>query len=301
MQDGILVIDKPEGISSAAALAIVKRVTRVGKIGHAGTLDPMATGVLVCMIGKATRLSAMLMEGRKRYEARITLGIETDTQDRTGRIVRRQIVPPLDTDRIAGALDRFVGEIDQIPPVFSALKHQGTALYRLARNGKPLQKPARRVRIETIRLLRWAPPDIDIDVVCSSGTYIRSLASDIGNELGCGGVLSALRRTEACGCSLADALALERIRHLGGRCLERLISPLQVLSAIPRVIADNALTKKLCYGKIILASDMGESETAGRVAVVDSQERLLAILEYESGQKRFRYICNWTETDTLST
>ena len=301
MQDGILVIDKPEGISSAAALAIVKRVTRVGKIGHAGTLDPMATGVLVCMIGKATRLSGMLMEGRKRYEARITLGIETDTEDRTGRIVRRQIVPPLDADRIAGALDRFVGEIDQIPPVFSALKHQGTALYRLARSGKPLQKPARRVRIETIQLRRWVSPDIDIDVVCSSGTYIRSLASDIGHELGCGGVLSALRRTEACGFSITDALTLEQIQHLGARCLECLISPLQVLSAIPRVVADNALTKKLCYGKIILPSDMGEAKIPGRVAVVDSQARLLAILEYESGQERFRYICNWTETDTLST
>lgn len=301
MQDGILVIDKPEDISSAAALAVVKRVTRVGKIGHAGTLDPMATGVLVCMIGKATRLSAMLMEGRKRYEARITLGIETDTQDRTGRIVRKRIVPSLDADRIAGALNRFVGEIDQIPPVFSALKHQGTALYRLARSGKPLQKPARRVRIETIRLLRWTPPDIDIDVVCSSGTYIRSLASDIGDELECGGILSALRRTEACNCSIADALSLEQIRYLGARCLECLISPLQVLPAIPRVVADNALTKKLCYGKIIMPSDMNAAKAAGRVAVVDAQERLLAILEYQSGLKRFRYIFNWTETDTLST
>lgn len=301
MQDGILVIDKPEDISSAAALAVVKRVTRVGKIGHAGTLDPMATGVLVCMIGKATRLSAMLMEGRKRYEARITLGIETDTQDRTGRIVRKRIVPSLDADSIAGALNRFVGEIDQIPPVFSALKHQGTALYRLARSGKPLQKPARRVRIETIQLLRWTPPDIDIDVVCSSGTYIRSLASDIGDELECGGILSALRRTEACNCSIADALSLEQIRYLGARCLECLISPLQVLPAIPRVVADNALTKKLCYGKIIMPSDMNAAKAAGRVAVVDAQERLLAILEYQSGLKRFRYIFNWTETDTLST
>ncbi|MEW6259305.1 MAG: tRNA pseudouridine(55) synthase TruB [Thermodesulfobacteriota bacterium] len=294
MQDGILVIDKPEGMSSAAALNVVKRVLGAPRIGHAGTLDPMATGVLVLMIGKATRLSNLLMAGPKRYEARILLGMETDTLDRTGRLLRTCPVPAVDREEITAVLERFIGEIDQVPPAFSALKQNGKPLYRLARNGTPVQKPARKVRIDSIRLIRWESPELDIDIVCSSGTYIRSLAADIGAALGCGGTLSALRRTRSGECRIEQALSLEAIRSAGSNCHEWIRSPLDLLPNVRQIVADNALTNKLRYGKIVSVDDVPNTPLDRRLAITDPTGRLMALLERDRHERRYQYLCNWT-------
>ncbi len=294
LQDGILVIDKPQGMSSAAVVTAVKRVIGASKIGHAGTLDPMATGVLVLLIGKATRLSSLLMAGQKRYEARITLGMETDSLDVTGRLLRTSPVPAVDRQGITAVLKRFIGEIDQVPPAFSALKQDGKPLYRLARSGMPVQKPARKIRIDDIRLIRWESPELDIDVVCSSGTYIRSLARDIGAVFGCGGTLSALRRTQSGECRIEQALSLEAIHRAGSDCCEFIRSPLDWLPDVPRIAADNALTNKLRYGKIVSSDDVPDVSTDGRLAVTDPAGRLLAILERSRNERRYRYLCNWT-------
>uniref|UniRef100_A0A7C4MMX2 tRNA pseudouridine synthase B n=1 Tax=Desulfatirhabdium butyrativorans TaxID=340467 RepID=A0A7C4MMX2_9BACT len=294
MQDGILVIDKPQDMSSAAAVTIVKRAIGPCKIGHAGTLDPMATGVLVLVIGKATRLSGLLMAGRKRYEARVTLGMETDTLDVTGRLLRKSPVPAVDREGILSLLERFIGEIDQVPPMFSALKQDGKPLYRLARNGTPIQKPARKVRIDSIRLIRWESPELDIDIACSSGTYIRSLAADIGSALGCGGTLSALRRTQSGGCRIEQALSLEEIRRAGVGAREFIRPPLDLLPDVPRIVADNALTNKLRYGKMVSTDDVPAALSVSRLAVTDRSGRLMAILERDRNERRYRYLCNWT-------
>jgi len=292
--DGILVIDKPQNMSSAAAVTVVKQAIGPSKIGHAGTLDPMATGVLVLMIGKATRLSSLLMAGQKRYQARITLGMETDTLDVTGRLLRTSPVPAVDREGIDSLLERFIGVIDQIPPVFSALKQEGKPLYRLARNGTPIQKPARKVRIDSIRLIRWESPELDLDIACSSGTYIRSLAADIGAALGCGGTLSGLRRTQSGGCRIEQALSLAEIRRVGAGCREFIRSPLDLLPDVPRIVADNALTNKLRYGKIVTVDDVPDAPSDNRLAVTDLAGRLMAILERGRNERRYRYLCNWT-------
>lgn len=193
---GFLVIDKPAGMTSHDVVAHVRRGTRVRQVGHAGTLDPMATGVLVVCVGAATRLSEYVMASTKLYVATVRLGVETDTYDAEGRIMQRYPVDHLTTEAVEVALARFQGEQDQVPPMFSAIKQGGTKLYTLARQGVEVARPPRRVWMETLLLDCDLPamPDIRLAVACSAGTYIRSLAHDLGAMLGVGGHLVALRR-----------------------------------------------------------------------------------------------------------
>ena len=198
VRHGFIAIDKPEGISSAKVVHKIKKKWNIKKIGHTGTLDPFATGLLLCGINKGTKISRFFLGGTKKYTAVIYLGIETDTLDLTGKIVKKTSkiqIENIPHNKIIDTLNNFIGHQLQKPPIYSALKHKGQPLYRLARQGKAITKPSRNIEIFSIDLIKINMPFIKIHVHCSSGTYIRSLAKDIGEKLGCGGHLFSLRRT----------------------------------------------------------------------------------------------------------
>ncbi len=211
--NGILLIDKPEGISSAKAVAKVKRLLNVKKVGHAGTLDPFATGLLICCINQATKVAEKFLHGNKTYQATLRLGIETDTQDLTGNIISQTEVPEISSEQIVEVFKSFEGETEQIPPMFSAVKHQGMPLYKLARRGIVVEKPARKITIFNLEILEISLPEIRFTVKCSSGTYIRTLAADIGKKLGCGAHLIALRRIESSNFHISQAIALQDLEQ----------------------------------------------------------------------------------------
>jgi len=209
--NGIMLIDKPAGISSAKAVSKVKRLLKVKKVGHAGTLDPFATGLLICCINKATKLSGQFLSGKKTYEAVMRLGIETDSQDFTGKIISQTEVPEISKQQIEEVFRSFEGEIEQIPPVFSALKHNGVPSYKLARKGIAIEKPARQITIFNLEINDIKLPEIRFTAQCSAGTYIRTLAADIGKKLGCGAHLTELRRIESSQFHIRNAISLENL------------------------------------------------------------------------------------------
>lgn len=192
---GILLLDKPLGLTSNDALQRVKRAYQAAKAGHTGSLDPLATGLLPCCLGEATKFSAFLLDADKRYRVRVRLGVTTTTADAEGEVTATRPVEGIDESAIRGALRGFVGTIDQLPPMHSAVKHQGQRLYKLARQGLEVERTPRQVQIFALELLAVELPEIEIDVHCSKGTYVRTLAEDIGRVLGCGGHVSGLRRT----------------------------------------------------------------------------------------------------------
>ncbi|QIK38397.1 tRNA pseudouridine(55) synthase TruB [Caldichromatium japonicum] len=191
---GILLLDKPAGLTSNAALQQIKSHYRARKAGHTGSLDPLATGLLPCCLGDATKFSAFLLDADKRYRVRIHLGVTTATGDAEGEVLATAPVGDLSADQIRAVLDRFIGPLDQLPPMYSAVKHQGERLYRLARQGIEVDRQPRRIHIHALSLVALKLPEIEVDVHCSKGTYIRTLAEDIGRALGCGAHVSALRR-----------------------------------------------------------------------------------------------------------
>lgn len=195
--DGILVINKPSGITSHDVVDIIRKRFNIREVGHAGTLDPMATGVLIVLIGKATRLSNTFIRDDKEYLATLFLGKRTDTQDSTGRVIEEKDVDGLDVDLLRKTLDSFSGEIEQIPPMVSAKRYKGKRLYHLARKGKFVPRDPCRVRIYKIELLDFNLPEIVFRIVCSKGTYVRTLCEDIGKSLGYPAHMSALVRTRS--------------------------------------------------------------------------------------------------------
>lgn len=213
MTSGILIVDKPQDWTSHDVVAKLRRVFGEKRIGHAGTLDPMATGVLPVFLGRATRAVEFATEGGKTYQAGLKLGTITDTQDTTGTILESRDVS-VDKEDLLGIFPQFSGEIQQIPPMYSAIKIQGKKLYELARKGKEIPRPPRNITIHQLRLLSQNQEDSQeflLEISCSKGTYIRTLCHDMGQVLGCGGTMSSLRRTSAAGYTLAQAHPLEDI------------------------------------------------------------------------------------------
>ena len=211
MANGILIIDKPAGWTSHDVVAKLRGLLRERRIGHAGTLDPMATGVLPVFVGRATRAVEFAAEREKEYLAGLRLGVVTDTQDTTGTVLETHPVCA-DRPQVEAVLARFRGEITQIPPMYSAIKREGKKLYELARRGQEVERQPRPITIEALDLLdQVSPTEYTLRVRCSKGTYVRTLCHDIGAALGCGGCMSALRRTEAAGFSLAEAVPLEAL------------------------------------------------------------------------------------------
>lgn len=298
--DGILIVDKPAGISSAGVVAAVKRQTGARKAGHAGTLDPFATGVLVCCLNRATRLSRFFLGGRKRYEAVVCLGRETDTQDITGRVTAKMHYDDVDEARILACASYFEGWSDQLPPVYSALKHRGKPLYKLAREGTAVQKPPRRVFIESIQILDIHLPGIRMHVSCSAGTYIRTLATDMARSLGTCGHLAALKRLASSNFDLSRAVKLVDLAQLAksGGLWEHVIPMAETLSDFPQAAADAQLTEMVRHGKTIHENDLAIAsiDTGSRshpyIKVVDrSSGDLLAVLETPAKGGTYGYCC----------
>jgi len=247
---GILLLDKPSGITSNAALGRAKRILGIKKAGHAGTLDPMASGLLVLCFGEATKVSAFLLDADKTYEAELHLGVETNSEDAEGEIIAEHGVPALEETAIEAVLDDFRGPIEQIPPMHSALKHKGKRLYELARKGETVERAPRAVTIHELMLDSIDLPTLGLTVRCSKGTYIRSLARDIGRTLGCGAHLSALRRTASKPFVIADAVTLEDLDLLDreqARAL--LLSPDAALVHLPKIVLDEQQASRIQQGQ----------------------------------------------------
>ena len=207
-------VDKPAGISSNDVVQQAKRLFGAQKVGHTGSLDPLATGVLPLCFGEATKFSRYLLDANKTYWTRIRIGVSTETGDADGDVVEEVDASAITRTQVSDALDKFVGEIEQIPSMYSALKYQGQPLYELARQGIEVERAPREVTIYSAELLQFAEAYIELRVHCSKGTYIRSLAEDLGRALGCGGHVSALRRLAAGPYAEAQALTLERLREI---------------------------------------------------------------------------------------
>jgi tRNA pseudouridine55 synthase len=295
-QSGIIVIDKPANISSAKAVAAVKRILRADKAGHTGTLDLFATGVLVCCINRATKLARFFLNGDKKYKAVLQLGVQTDTQDSSGKIVASSDRTGFSDQMIQAAIKKFEGTIEQLPPVYSALKHKGIPLYRHARRGNPIQKPPRRVHISYIQILEISMPLVSFEVFCSAGTYIRTLCSDIGLALGCGGHLKELRRIESSKFSIDESLALSELEKLAceGDTSKRMINMVDALRGMPAVVADQKLTQTIKQGKLIWNKDLNPNTPCGSkrfIKVVDTDNQLIAVMRQTPEDDRLDYCC----------
>lgn len=211
---GVLLIDKAPDMTSHDVVAIARRSLGTKKIGHCGTLDPMATGLLMLVIGRATKIQDLLMAEDKEYQGTITLGKTTSTQDREGEVLVESPVPAVGAEEIDAAFARFQGAFEQIPPMVSAIKKDGVPLYKLARQGREIEREPRPVHVFRYQVTRIALPDIDFTVNCSKGFYVRTYAHDIGASLGCGGHLSALRRTRSGKFTLERAVTVENLKHV---------------------------------------------------------------------------------------
>lgn len=212
--NGILVLDKPRGLSSNQALQQAKRLFNASKAGHTGSLDPLATGILPLCFGEATKLSQFLLDSDKRYRVLIELGVRTDTGDAEGRIIGRNEDVNVSSEQVQQALKQFVGTIEQVPPMYSAIKQQGVPLYKLAREGKEVERTSREITIYSIELLSLKGNDLAIDVHCSKGTYVRTLADDLGELLGCGAHVKELRRLQAGVFNESDCVSLEKLEEI---------------------------------------------------------------------------------------
>ncbi len=299
-KNGIIIIDKPAGITSARVVSILKKALNAKKVGHAGTLDPFAEGVLICCVNQATKLADFLLHGTKRYIAELKLGEETDTQDLTGTVISRTEPDSYTTESIQSVFKGFEGSIEQLPPVYSALKHKGVPLYKLARNGQPVQKPPRQVEIYSITILDIKMPLIRFEVSCSAGTYIRALGADIGKMLGCGGHLNALKRTASSGFTLDQAVPLSALEDLtpGNQLPAKFIRMADALPEMPAYTADRQLANKIRHGQKITTRDLTGTEdfdtgsiSGSEIKIVDQTGELVAILNYQEHDQRLDYRC----------
>jgi tRNA pseudouridine55 synthase len=284
--DGILVVNKPLGWTSHDVVAHVRRLAREKRVGHAGTLDPMATGVLLVCLGRATRVTEYLMASDKTYRATVRLGVETDTHDADGQVLATR---PVDADEsdVRRVLARFVGEIDQVPPMYSALKREGKPLYKLARKGLAVERAPRGVVIHEITLRAWQPPDLAIDVRCSPGTYVRSLAHDVGAALGCGAHLSQLTRLASGSFTLDDAVTLQDLAGL--ESLSSLLRPLDAaLQGLPPVTLDTDQAQCILTGRAIALGAPERLADPPLRRAYDAAGALLAIIVYDPHMQLWR-------------
>ena len=263
--NGVLNLNKPAGYTSFDCVAILRRLTGERKIGHTGTLDPQATGVLPVCIGKATRLLEFMDSAPKTYVCGCTLGLETDTQDIWGSVKsdRRAEIASLTRENVEKVLDTFRGEIEQKPPVFSAIKVNGKKLYEYAREGKNVEIPVRRVTVHGIRMLDWQGPrqPFTFEVVCSRGTYVRAICHDMGQTLGCGACMSSLVRTNTCWYSLEQALPLEDLRSMNAEQIEALLDPPETaVSHLPRLELGEEQSKLFINGNPVWSDGLTLSD-----------------------------------------
>jgi tRNA pseudouridine55 synthase len=252
---GILPVEKGPGVTSFQVVAHLRRVLRAPRIGHGGTLDPAATGVLPILIGEATKLTPYLVDLDKEYVATVRLGVITESQDLSGAVLETRPVPPLDAAAIEAALAPLVGVIQQVPPMFSALRRGGKRLYELARQGLLVDREPREVTVHSIRLVSVSLPDFVIHVRCGKGTYVRTLAADVGAALGCGAALAGLVRTRVGPYALPSAVTWDEVRQArtGETLWPRLLPPDSALAGLPPVRLDSDGARAFAHGQAVAA------------------------------------------------
>ncbi|MGC9349724.1 MAG: tRNA pseudouridine(55) synthase TruB, partial [Anaerolineae bacterium] len=259
---GVLIVNKPAGLTSHDVVNVVRRLVGTRKVGHTGTLDPMATGVLVLLIGAATRLSRFAGATQKRYSAVLRLGQTTTTYDADGEITDERPVD-VNLEQVENVLHEFQGDIQQVPPMYAAIRVNGKRLYELAREGKRVERQPRPVTVQRIEILNWHRPELELDIVCSPGTYVRSLAHDLGQRLGCGAHLTTLTRIANGPFTLEDSFTLDDLRALAAKdqLASALLPPYVVLSKMPVTVVSRSEEQAIRYGQQVSVSTTSEVKT----------------------------------------
>jgi tRNA pseudouridine55 synthase len=274
-RSGVLPVDKGPGITSFQVVAHLRRLLRVSRVGHGGTLDPDATGVLPILVGEATKLTPYLIDLDKEYVATVRLGVRTATQDLSGPVIEARPVPDLDPPALAAVLGRFTGVIRQVPPMYSALHHAGQRLHQLARAGVSVEREPRAVRVFAIHLESIALPQFTIRVTCGKGTYIRTLAADIGDVLGCGAAVARLVRTRVGPYQLKAAVGWDEVREarVGDGLRARILAPDTALASMPAVRLAAGAARRFLHGQAVAAGEAG----AGLVRVYAEDGHFLGV------------------------
>lgn len=283
--NGLLVINKPSGMTSHDVVNVVRRLANMRRVGHTGTLDPLATGIMLVLVGPATRLAQFLSGCDKSYRAVIRLGESTSTYDAEGQVTAQREVH-VSREDLEAVLPKFSGPLQQIPPMYSAIKVKGQKLYQLARQGKEIEREPRAVTIHQLHLQDWSTPDLTVNLRCSAGTYVRSLAHDLGELLGCGAHLSALQRTSVGSFDLAQSHTLDALRELAeaNTLHTALAPPKAALSTMPVVQLDEEQTQAVRYGQVL---DLTLPDETKFVQAHDAHARLVAVLiPVETGKWR---------------
>jgi len=276
---GVLVVDKPVGLTSHDVVQIIRRGTGIRRAGHTGTLDPRASGVLVILIGPAVRLSEFVSASDKRYQATIRLGGSSDTFDSEGSITNITSDVKITEEEFTEVLQQFIGEIEQVPPPYSAVKVKGRRAYEIAREGEEVELAPRIIHVYSLEILEWAPPEVVIDVYCSSGTYVRSLTNDLGKSLGTGAYLVGLRRTKSGRFTLRDAVPMRRLQESfeAGNWYRFLIPAAEALAEWPMVELDADQVELVRHGHRVHA----EPDQKGWARGISQQGDLVALLEVD--------------------
>ena len=278
---GVLVVDKPVGLSSHDVVQIIRNGTKIRRAGHTGTLDPRASGVLVVLLGPAVRLSEYVSASEKRYQAVIELGVTTDTYDLEGRVTRRSPVE-ISYEEFEQVMQSFIGEFEQKPPAYSAIKVKGEKSYEIARRVEEVELEPRMIQVRELELLDWDPPEAVVDIQCSSGTYVRSLAYDLGEKLGCGATLTGLRRTKNGRFGLRDAVSLRKLQEAfaNGDWYQYLIPAAEALGDWYTVELSVEQVDEVRHGHRVPALE--EVEPGKWARAVSQEGELVALMEYDS-------------------
>ncbi|GAB3480663.1 tRNA pseudouridine(55) synthase TruB [Marinomonas epiphytica] len=296
--DGIVLLNKPIGLSSNQVLQRVRRLYRAAKAGHTGALDPLATGMLPLCLGEATKFSQYLLDADKRYLTCIQLGVRTTTGDQEGEVLTTQAIPELTDSELEQVLNRFRGDIEQIPPMYSALKHEGKPLYEYARQGIVIERKRRQVTISDLTLVERTADSITLDIRCSKGTYIRTIGEDIGEKLGCGAHLKTLHRISTAGYDPQDMLTLEEfeaLAELGEAELDQKLMPMDsAVEHLPKVFLDAASAKDMMFGRTV--PNTQPELTQGLVRLYDSSNmRFLGLGDVKQSNIKPQRLINTSE------
>jgi tRNA pseudouridine55 synthase len=285
--NGLLLVDKPSGMTSHDVVRRVRRIFQTRKVGHAGTLDPLATGVLPIAVGSGTKVLQFLLVEEKSYRVTCRLGITTDSLDADGQVVRERPVPQLEQTVIEAVCRDFIGDIEQVPPMHSAIKQNGRPLYKLAHQGKTVVRQARPVRIDRLEIVAWEAPLLTLEIACGKGTYVRSLVADIGERLGCGAHVTGLSRLSCGDFSLNECYQLEQLETLE-QPASALLDLLTALRRYPVVDLDLAAARSLRYGippqreQVVGDTDLADGQ---RVRLRDNGQ-LAAVARYQAAAKQ---------------
>jgi tRNA pseudouridine55 synthase len=283
-RSGVLLIDKPEGPSSAQVVRRVKAILGAEKVGHLGTLDPFASGLLLMGVNEGIKIADVFLSSAKSYRGVMIFGVATDSQDATGNVTETRPVPSLDDGHLRHLEAQFTGELQQVPPMFSALKKDGVRLYRLARQGREVPREPRTVRVELLRLVRIGEAEIEMEVTCSRGTYVRTLAADIGIALGCGAHLKSLRRLSCGPLRIEQAVPLARLEQEKSALAGAFVPLAAALSHLSAVTWDNRWIARLRMGQQEILGQLGKPRAEEKLTpILDRRGNLVALAEWGDG------------------